>query len=268
MAKPIRSDLDFESIARILNLPTPTADAEAATKAYVDALIEGLAWKTNVRVASTANVNLASPGASIDSISLSNGDRVLLKDQTSAPENGIYIWNGAASPMTRSTDAATADDLESAVVTADEGTSNGGTTWRQESVNFTIDVGDVVWGAFGATVPPATESTPGIAEIASQGETDTGTDDTRFVTPLKLKTFAGRGRGATATIGDGGSTQFDVTHNWGTFTVHAEVWELTGNRKKIDVEISTPDNNTVRVNFASAPSASSHELRIREVPTS
>lgn len=267
MSIPIRQSLDFEDAARILNLPAPSADTEPATKGYVDALVDGLAWKDNCRVASTADINLAAPGSSIDSISLTSGDRVLVKDQTDTEENGVYIWNGAATPMTRSSDADTAGSLESAVVTIDQGTTNEGTTWRQESVNFILDTDPVVWSSFGVAAPSASEGAAGIAELATQSETNTGTDDARIVTPLKLKNYTGRGRGATASIGDGAATVFNASHNWGTYALIAEVWEVTGSRRKVEVQIEQPDNNTVRVTFVAAPASSSHELRIREVPT-
>jgi len=51
---------------------------------------------------------------------MSSGDRVLVKDQSSIPTNGIYIWNGAAVAMTRANDATTFNELEGAVVTVEE----------------------------------------------------------------------------------------------------------------------------------------------------
>ena len=88
----------------IIGAPTPTQADHVASKSYVDTLVAGVDWKNSVRVASTANVVLATPGATIDGVTMVAGDRVLLKDQTAQLENGIYLWNGAASTMTRSSD--------------------------------------------------------------------------------------------------------------------------------------------------------------------
>ena len=135
MANSVLSDQDYGGVTRILGLPDPTAPQQPATRAYVDSAIEGLAPKDSVRVATTGNVNLASPGGTIDTIALANGDRVLVKSQTAGAENGLYIWTGAATPMTRSNDANTFNELEAAIVSVEEGTANAGTTWRQTSVN-------------------------------------------------------------------------------------------------------------------------------------
>ena len=59
MSKQILSDLDFNSAARILNLPDPTLAQHPATKAYVDSAVEGLAWKDSVRVATVASITLS-----------------------------------------------------------------------------------------------------------------------------------------------------------------------------------------------------------------
>ena len=95
------------------------------SKEYVDAVKVGLDFKDSVRVASTANVTVSGPGAAIDGITLSSGDRVLLKDQSTASENGIYVFNGAASAMTRATDAdANAEVTSGMFVFVEAGTVN------------------------------------------------------------------------------------------------------------------------------------------------
>ena len=82
---------------KIINVGTPTADTDAATKAYVDAARSGLDVKQSVRLASTSsdgNVDLtgSTPTTSLDSVALADGDRVLLKNQSDAAENGIYVY--------------------------------------------------------------------------------------------------------------------------------------------------------------------------------
>ena len=95
------------------------------TKEYVDAVKVGLDFKDSVRVATTGNVTISGPGSAIDGVSLSSGDRVLVKNQSTGSENGIYVWNGAASALTRATDAdANAEVTSGMFVFVEEGTSN------------------------------------------------------------------------------------------------------------------------------------------------
>lgn len=254
MSKQILSDLDFNNAARLLNLPDPTLPQHASTKAYVDSAVEGLAWKDSVRVASTANLTLTGPGATIDGITMAANDRVLVKDQTTASQNGLYIWNGAAVSMTRSADANTFAELEQAVVTVEEGTS-AGASFRQTAVNGTIDSTSVAWTSFGTSAAAATETTAGILEIATQAETDTGTDDLRSVTPMKLANWSGRKRKATASIGDGSATSFNLDHNFNTRDVTVEVYRNSGNYDSVLCDITRPSVNRVTLTFAAAPAA-------------
>ena len=256
MAKLVRTDLDFGGQLRVRNLANPVNPGDAATKEYVDTLLEGLAWKDNVRVATVGNINLSAPGATIDGVTLNVGDRVLVKNQSDARQNGIYIYNGSSTPMTRAPDANTADELENAVVMVDEGTQ-AGTTWRQTNVNFTLGVDPVNWEPFGTAAPPANETTAGIIRIATQSEVDGGAIDNAAVTPLKLANWAGRIRKYTTTVGDGTATVFTITHNFGTRDVVVGVYQNFGNYDDIICDVERPNANSVVLRFGVAPAANS-----------
>lgn len=78
----------------------------------------------SARASATSNVSLASPGASFDGVTLSNGDRLFLKDQTAAEENGIYVFNGASSALTRANDWDEASEIKAGdVVIIEEGST-------------------------------------------------------------------------------------------------------------------------------------------------
>jgi hypothetical protein len=253
MAKAIKTNLDFESTARLLNLPAPASANEPARLADLNSAVEGLAWKDSCRVATQANLNLSSPGSSIDGVTMAAGDRVLVKAQTTPSENGIYVWNGAAVAMSRALDASTAAELEQAVTTVEEGTS-AGSSFRQTAVNFTLDSGSVTWTLFGASAPPASETTAGIAELATQSETDTGTDDARIVTPLKLKNWSNAKKKHMADVGDGSATQYDISHNFNTRDVQVTVYRNSSPWDDVICDVERSDANTVRLRFATAPS--------------
>jgi len=110
----------------ITGLGDPSSTSEAATKNYVDNLVAGLKTRIIARLASTANVVIASAlenGDTIDGITLVTGDRILLKDQSTASQNGLYtvVASGAAS---RDTEYDTITELAGQLIVIQEGTSN------------------------------------------------------------------------------------------------------------------------------------------------
>lgn len=99
-------------------------------------------WKTVVRAASTTAGTLATAyenGDTLDGVTLATGDRILLKNQSSASENGIYTVNASGAP-TRATDADAGSELVNAVVPVSEGTANADTIWMC-STNGPITLG-------------------------------------------------------------------------------------------------------------------------------
>jgi hypothetical protein len=115
------------SASKITNLATPTEDTDAATKAYVDATRQGLAVKDAVRVATTANITLSAP-QTIDAIAAIAGDRVLVKNQTTGSENGLYLV--AAGAWTRTVDADAPNEMAGGdFVFVQEGTTNADSGW-------------------------------------------------------------------------------------------------------------------------------------------
>jgi hypothetical protein len=100
---------------------TPSADSDVAIKSYVDGLVSGLHWKAAVAAATTANITLSGT-QTVDGVSLSAGDRILVKDQTDATENGIYVV--AASSWSRADDMDEGSEFPAAAVFVTAGTVN------------------------------------------------------------------------------------------------------------------------------------------------
>lgn len=111
----------------IKGVATPVAGNDAVNKDYVDNLIQGLSWINPARVATTANGTLATAfanGQTVDGVTLATGDRILLKDQTTATENGVYTVNATGAP-TRVDEMATGDTVANYALFIQEGTVNG-----------------------------------------------------------------------------------------------------------------------------------------------
>lgn len=120
------SDVSFNSV-KITSLADPVSAQDAATKAYVDAARMGLDVKASVRVATTANTTLSGT-QTIDGVSLSAGDRVLVKDQSTTSQNGIYTV--AAGVWSRASDADTSAEVTAGMFTfVSEGTVNADSGW-------------------------------------------------------------------------------------------------------------------------------------------
>lgn len=133
---------------KLTGLATPTADSDAANKLYVDNVAQGLDAKASVRAATTANITL-SGNQSVDGVSLVTGDRALVKDQTNAAENGIYVV--AAGAWARSADMNTWAEVPSAFTFVEEGVSQADTSWVvSANAGGTLGTTPINWFQFGS----------------------------------------------------------------------------------------------------------------------
>jgi hypothetical protein len=134
---------------------TPTDAAHIATKGYVDAARQGLDVKQSVRVATTGAINLSSDlnnGDTIDGVTLVTGDRVLVKNQGTPSENGIYVATatGAASRSSDANGTADTGELKSGTFTfVEEGTVNSDKGFVvSTNGTITVDTTGIAWTQF------------------------------------------------------------------------------------------------------------------------
>lgn len=225
---------------KITNLAEPTAASDAATKGYVDSAVNGTDWKNSVRAATTANITLSGL-QTVDGISLSAGERVLVKDQTTGSENGLY--EAASGAWTRTTDADGNPEVTAGMaVMVTEGTSNADSQWRL-TTNDPITVGTtaLTFAQIGA----------GSSYVEGTGIDITG-NTISIDTAVTVRKYA-------TSIGDGAATSIAVTHSLSTLDVIVQVFEnSTGDTVECDVTRSS--TSQVTLGFVTAPA--SNALRV------
>jgi len=148
---------------KLTGLADPIGAQDAATKNYVDLTVQGLAPKQSVRAASLGNIATLSGAMTIDGVALVAGDRVLVKDQTTASQNGIYVV--AAGAWTRAVDADVWGELVSAYVFVESGTTNADMGYLS-----TVDPG----GTLGTTAVTFVQFTGAGQILAGAGLTKSG----------------------------------------------------------------------------------------------
>jgi hypothetical protein len=141
------SNVSFNSI-KIINLADPQNDQDAATKAYVDEIAQGLDIKASVHVATTANIATLSGLLTVDGHTLEATQRVLVKNQDTASENGIYV--ASASTWSRALDANETGELSAGTfVFVEMGDTHADSGWVI-TTNGTITIGTtgITWSQF------------------------------------------------------------------------------------------------------------------------
>jgi len=241
---------------KVTNLATPVAQTDAATKAYVDATAQGLDFKQSCAACSSTNITVSGPGATIDGYTAANGDRILLIGQTTASENGIWIFNGSAAALTRAPDANSSTNLTAGALTfVTGGTANVDKSFVLTTTG-TITVGTTAqtWTQFGG----------GTTYTAGNGLSLTGAQFSVLPAPSGGLTVSGAGVAIDTTVvarkiafnvGDGTSTAITLTHNLGTNDVNVTCYRNSTPWDDVIVDISRPSINTVTLTFATAPAA-------------
>lgn len=256
MATKFLNGIDAAS-QKIVNLASPSAASDAVNKTYVDNLVAGLQWKPSVRAATTSTGTMATSFASgsvVDGVTLATGDRILVKNQSTASENGIYVVQSSGGPI-RASDADGAGELvANATVLVNEGTVNGDTAWTC-TTNGSITVGSTAttWAQFGGGGSYTAGN--GLALAASQFSVSAGTGITvgasvGIDTSVVVRKYS-------ANVGDGTSTSITVTHNLNTRDVQVTLYNAT-TYEEVLPDITHATVNTVTLGFAVAPTASQY----------
>lgn len=217
---------------RITSLAAPTAGTDAANKTYVDNALSGLTsgqiHKGVARALVKTNVNTASPGATLDGVTAAAGNVFWLGGQTTASQNGPWVWNGAAVAMTRPSNfnSTTPNTYVGSFWIISEGTS---------ADSFLLLTNDT----FTLNTTAATYKVIDIAQAAAP--------------PFE------------ADLGDGAATAFTLTHNFNTRNVEVLVYRNASPWDEIDVFVARPSVNTVSIEPDEVWSANAFHAVVRKL---
>lgn len=246
---------------KITNLTDPTNPQDAANKRYVDAAVVGIDWKPSVRVATTAPITLATGlenGDTLDGVTLATGDRVLVKNQTDATENGIYVVAASGAPA-RSSDADTAAEITASfAVFVEEGTVNTDSGWTLTN-NGTVTIGTTelaftqFTGLGQITAGAGLTKTANTLDVIGGDGITVNADSVVINRTVVVTKYA-------ANIGNGADTSYTVTHNLNTRDVIVSIYDNASPYAEVMADVEHTTTNTITILFSVAPTTDKYRV--------
>jgi hypothetical protein len=235
---------------KITNLAAPTAGTNDAARIVdvenaVQSAAAGIDAKPSVRAATTANITLSGT-QTIDGVSLIAGDRVLVKDQSTASANGVYVV--AAGAWSRATDAdANSEITPGAFWYVEEGTTNQKTQWRLENTGaIVVGTTSLTINQFGAannyTAGNGLTLTVNDFAVGAGTGISVAADSVAIDTSVVPRKYA-------VTFGDGAQTSFTITHNLNNQDAIVSVRDVATNQVVV-CDVQNNGANTVILSFA------------------
>jgi hypothetical protein len=278
---------------KLTSLGTPTADTDAANKGYVDSVAQGLDPKASVVAATTTPGTLATSfadGQTVDGVTLATGNRILIKNQADATENGIYVVAASGAP-TRSTDMDNGTEFPGAFTFVEQGTVNADTGWTcTNNAPVTLGTTNITFTQFsGAGTYTANNGVVLNGSVFSFApESGKGLETGVNGAAIKLATTSGlnlttdlavgAGNGISVltntvaidstvvvskyatNVGDGAATSYTITHNLGTRDVIVSVYEASGSYAEVVCDVNHATTNTITLLFSVAPTSNQYRV--------
>jgi hypothetical protein len=275
------ADLNLNNY-KITNLATPTLSTDAATKAYVDGVAEGLHIHAASYAATTANLNatysngtagvgatLTNAGANAafatDGVSPTINSRILVRLQTSQAQNGIYVLTtvgDGSTPwvLTRATDFDTAAEMSGGDFTfVDAGSTLANTGWVSVDEVNTVGTDPVVFQQFsGAGTYTASDGvlltgTNFTGVVVASGGLSVGATGFQLDTTIAVRKYA-------ANVGDGTATTYTVSHNLGTKDVIVSVYDNSSPYAEVICDVQHTSTSAITLLFSVAPTSNQYRV--------
>jgi hypothetical protein len=254
---------------KITGLGNPTSDQDAATKYYVDQAVQGLTWKAAANLLSTVNVALTgSTGTlNIDTYgaltSADSGYRIVLTNQTTDTEDGIYVYtdNGTSYTLSRSTDGNPYSELIGASIYIQEGTTKASTSWVQSNHYLTSFAGQN-WVQIAGPGTLTAGNGINITSNVVSAVVESGAGLTLSGSGLAIDT-AVVVRKYSASVGDGTNTTYTVTHNLGTRDVQVTVYDNSSPYAEVMVDVQHTSTTAIAVLFSVAPTSNQYRVVVQ-----
>lgn len=267
---------------KITSLLDPTNPQDAATKSYVDTVAQGLNIHDPVKAGTTAtlasitggtvtyNNGTAGVGATLtlqnaltilDGYSVQSGDRLMIKNEATSANNGIYTIDGTFKILTRAVDCDTPAELNGGdFFFVQNGTVLDNTGWVIVDPVTTIGTTPVVFSQFSGagtyTAGNGLTLTGNVFSVnAGTGITTSG-GTTAIDTTVVVQKYA-------ANVGDGSNTSYTVTHNLGTRDVQVAVYDNASPYAEVVTDVQHSTTNTVTILFSTAPTLNQYRVVVQ-----